>query len=214
MAKAADSAPAKRRQSPPTKSSSLLLLANRMLGRLYAQLWKALRWCFVDGWKWILKRILDLGTLLGIAYLVWDSLYQTTVGLSFVYSDGSTGLENPITIQNKSNLFWIRNIRWKCSLLDVDFGNHNSIENIFVGFSGNISAIAPGAAANIACQKRGADQIINLNGAKLNSAHITMNISYDADFFGLWYYQRQTTVPFTWVGNISQPQWVQWPFVE
>jgi hypothetical protein len=34
-------------------------------------------------------------SFVGVAYLVYDSLYQTNVTMSFVYSDAGSGLEQP-----------------------------------------------------------------------------------------------------------------------
>lgn len=211
MSKEVGSTPKQSRRLLRAKSSDLLLRANRMLGKAYDYLWRALRWMAMDGFPWMLKRLLDVGTLVGILYLVWDSFYQTTVGLSFVYSDPATALENPIAMQNKSNLFWIRNITWTCVLLEATYDNNSGASNIGIQFNGNIGAIAPGAAINIACLKR---RVLNQPGIKLASARIIMVANYDADFFGIWFYRRRITVPFTWAGAIAQPQWVQWPFIQ
>jgi hypothetical protein len=184
-----------------------------MLGKLYQNLWHASCWVGTSALPWFLKRLLDVGTFVGIAYLVWDSLYQTTIGLSFVYSDAATGLENPIAIQNKSNIFSIRNISWQCHVQDATYERNNRLINVIVELGGT-SLIEPGRSINISCQKKGGFQAVKIADAKLISAHITMNVTYDADFFGLWQYRRRISVPFTWIDTIAQPQWVQWDFIQ
>jgi hypothetical protein len=159
------------------------------------------------------KFLVHIGTVAGILYLVWSSLFATTAALSFVYSDAGTALENPIAIQNKSDLFSIRNIVWVCRIIDASYGPNINFSEGAIAVDGNISVIEPGRSMNIACSKKGASTFVRVN-AKLQSAHIMVYLSYDADFFGLWYHHHKSiAVPFTWVGNITQPQWVQWDFV-
>lgn len=206
-------AQAKRREQRLTRLHNLVLQANRLLERYVRLTWRAA--C------WLCRRlrlpglaILHVATVVGLVYLVWDSLFQTTLALNVVYSDAATGLENPITLQNKSNLFSVRNIKWECRIKDATFDNRTRLAEISAGFPQTISVIPPGQAMNVACQKKANRQLIQFQNMKLASAHIIMDVSYDADFFGLWQYPRTVHVPFTWVGTIANPQWVQWDFVE
>jgi hypothetical protein len=150
---------------------------------------------------------------MGIAYLVWSSLSQTTVGLSVVYSDAATGLENPIAIQNKSDIFSIRNISWQCRIIEANYEPDIQTGYNLVKMPENISVIKPNTAINMSCQRRDNFQVMTVEGKKLLSAYIIIDVEYDADFFGWFYYHRKVTVPFRWVGTISQPQWVQWDYV-
>jgi hypothetical protein len=201
----------KTQQSRLAKLHHLILQGNLVLGQFFSVAWRVACWLCL-----ILQRpyraIIQVGTFAGIVYLVWSSLSQTTVALNIVYSDAATGLENPITVQNKSDLFSVRNIVWKCHILDAEYERQIRLGDVGVTFNGNISVIEPGKALNISCQKRGEFQAIKIGEAKLLSAHITIDIDYDADFFGLWYYHRSVHTPFAWVGTIAQPQWVQWDF--
>jgi len=201
----------KTQQSRRAKLHHLILQGNLLLGQFFCLAWRVAFWlCLVL--KWPYRIIIQVGTFAGIAYLVWNSLSQTTVAVNIVYSDAVTGLENPIMVQNKSDLFSVRNIVWKCHILDAEYERQKRLDDVGVTFTGNISVIEPGKALNISCQKRGGFQAIRIEGAKLLSAHIIIDIDYDADFFGLWYYHRSVHTPFTWIGTIAQPQWVQWDF--
>lgn len=106
----------KTQQSRLAKLHHLILQGNLVLGQFFSVAWRVACWLCL-----ILQRpyraIIQVGTFAGIVYLVWSSLSQTTVALNIVYSDAATGLENPITVQNKSDLFSVRNI----------FGNATSL---------------------------------------------------------------------------------------
>jgi hypothetical protein len=129
-----------------------------------------------------------------------------------VYSDAATALQNPIALQNKSNLFTIKNIHWVCLLNNVRF------EGLVVnGTKINpnpqyANAIEPGRILNVACN-RTLDNVGPFQGLpKLISGNIYLEINYDAEFFGIWTYHRTLITPFTWVNDIPQPQWVQGDF--
>jgi hypothetical protein len=170
------------KQSRQAKLNDLILQGNILLGQLFCLIWKAAYWFYLI-FQWPYRTIVQVGTAGGIAYLVWSSLYQTTVGLSVVYSDADTGLANPIAVRNKSDLFNVRNIAWQCTILDAEFEGHGYIKNSAAGFTGNISIITPGRSLNISCTKRGFSESYRFRGAKLLSAHIVISIDYDADFF-------------------------------
>jgi hypothetical protein len=159
---------------------------------------------------WLYRATIQIGTFLGIAYLLWDSLYQTTVDVSSVYSDAGTALQNLIALQNKSNLFSVRNIKWRCRLLNAEYEGNNTINNSAIYF-GSISAIEPGKILNISCNEQNG-RVGILIDRKIVSAKILLDLTYEADLFGLWLYPRSLTTAFTWVGNIAQPQWVQGDF--
>jgi hypothetical protein len=153
-------------------------------------------------------------SFVGVAYLVYDSLYQTNVTMSFVYSDAGSGLDNPVAIQNRSNLFSVKNIRWTCQIHRAEFERNNVIGDASFEFP-TISVIEPGRIVNVACNsKRQGPTIITFGTSKLLSANIVMHLSYDAEIFGIFSLHRQVSTPFTWIGNIGQPQWVQGDFAK
>jgi hypothetical protein len=195
-----------------TRLNELTLLANRIVGTFYRVsiqfgllLWQGILWSY--------KAIVQAGTFAGIVYLAWDSLYQTTLSVGMVYSDAATALQNPIALQNKSNLFTIKNIHWLCTLNNLHF------EGLVINGGGRINpapqfanTIEPGRILNVAC-----NSTLNTVGPfqnlpKLIGGNITLDIDYDAEFFGIWTYHRRLVTPFTWVNNIPQPQWVQGDF--
>jgi hypothetical protein len=168
------------------------------------------RWIFAArAWKFVERTAVVL-SFVGVTYLIYDSLYQTTVALSFPYSDAATGLDNPIAIQNKSNLFTIRNIRWTCGILEDVHEGGGGIANLGVAIN-TIASIEPGKLVNVSCVGDEKRVRITVQG-KLLKARVLMSLVYDADFFGLWRYSRRLEVPFTWVGWIAQPQWIQGEF--
>lgn len=169
------------------------------------------RWMVIvrRAWKFVERTAVVL-SLVGVTYLIYDSLFQTTVALSFPYSDAATGLDNPIAIQNKSNLFAIRDIRWTCRILEDVHEGGGGISNLGVTVN-TIAFIEPGKLANVACLGNEKRVAIRVEG-KLLKARIVMSLVYDADFFGLWRHSRSVDVPFTWVGWIAQPQWIQGEF--
>jgi hypothetical protein len=175
--------------------------------------WRSIR--IVVGCIWqIIEKVAVALSFIGVTYLVYDSLYQTAVTMNFAYSDAETAMDNPIAIQNKSNLFSVRNIRWACQVDQAEFEGQNIIKDARYVFP-TISIIEPGKTINVACNsKKAGPAIISFGKQKLISANIVMHLSYDADFFGIWTYHRTVRIPFSWVGNIAQPQWVQGEFAK
>lgn len=124
-----------RREKPKSRLARLndqIVRANQFVGRHAYLTWLGACWLFPYV-RWSYLAIVHIGTVLGIAYLVYDSLYQTAVSVSVVYSDAATALENPIAVQNKSNLFAIRNIQWACQTSHVEYSSGLQFENVILG---------------------------------------------------------------------------------
>jgi hypothetical protein len=154
-----------------------------------------------------IEKLAVILSFVGVAYLVYDSLYQTNLTMSFVYSDAATALDNSIAIQNRSNLFSVRNIQWSCYADHLQFEQNITINKMNLAFE-TISAIEPGEILNVACNTTRRVSVFGFEGQKLLSGGIVLSLSYDADIFGLWTYHRKVTTPFLWIGNIAQGQWV------
>jgi hypothetical protein len=153
--------------------------------------------------------IIDVVTIGGFAFLLYDLGYQTYISADVVYSDAATALENPIALKNNSNIFTVTNIKWTCYTDNLVYESGLSFDRNNLINTGGPIELEKKDVANVTCAKR----ILDIN-SKLKSGRIILVLTYDAHLVGpINWHRGPVTVPFTWKGDIANPQWVKGSFI-
>jgi hypothetical protein len=172
----------------------------------FAALLRAISRLFHIAWRCIEISALVL-SFAGVAYLVYDSYYQTKLAVNFAYSDATTAMDNPIGLRNNSNMFTIHDIKWRCLRLIANYTGGNLESEDDANFSTNIDQILPGGVFNISCNTHSSASFLKTD-AKLVSALIEIHLDYYAKLGPISLHRTPDPIFFTWVGSIASPQWI------
>jgi hypothetical protein len=127
----------------------------------FAALLRAIYRLFHIAWRCIEIAALVL-SFAGVAYLVYDSYYQTKLSVTFAYSDATTAMDNPIELRNNSNMFTIHDIKWRCLRLRAEYAGGMIEAGNDVNFA-NIDQILPGGVLNMSCNSNGSSSFLKTN---------------------------------------------------
>jgi hypothetical protein len=157
----------------------------------------------------------------GIAYLVYDRIFEADVTISSVASDPQYAFRYPFTITNNSRIFSIRDVRWSCqairlvTTLGARVADGQTI-------NGTTSVIPEAQSLNIMCNLWGPGssmapypRVPVIGGpmpVSFVDARIRIALEYKLDFFGLFSFSRKPSALFTWAADASNPQWVRGEF--
>jgi len=154
-------------------------------------------------------------TLLSLAYLVYDRIYETSATISASASDPKSPFTFPFTITNNSHMFSINNVRWNCHAISIAAENNIRFDNTNI-IVGSRSTIPPGQVLNIDCNVVGStSRIIRFNDLHFTEAVLEIDLLYDANLFGVIpMHRRPPATRFTWIASASNPQWVRGDFAQ
>ncbi len=170
--------------------------------------------------RWMIARSLWNGffrfaTLLSVSYLVYDRFYEADATIAASASDPQFAFEYPFTITNNSHVFKIRDVHWKCEYIKISAENISMSDSSSIAGSTNV--ILPGKVLNIDCSVIGPNsRIINIpQKPKITEAIIKIEVSYKADLFGLYAFDRKPEPAlFRWFADASNPQWIKGEFAK
>jgi hypothetical protein len=149
------------------------------------------------GVTWIFRVL----TLLSVAYLVSDRIYETGAAVSSPASDPKNPFHIPFSITNNSHLFALYNLQWTCHIVDGVFGNI-TVGDTLAGQSSEESKLSPGGTLNIPCDRA----FVGLPPPK----RLTMQIDlvYDTNILG-YTLTRCPSAFFWWTAEATNPQWIK-----
>lgn len=183
---------------------NLLLLACWLAARFAFLIWHNRRSIAEQSFVWLWR----IPTLLGVAWLVYDRVYETDATLSVAASDPKWAFEFPFVITNASHIFAIRNVQWACRFVRVTTEKNSGIGNLAFAH-GSKSVIEAGQVLNIDCMS-GIAFAEGQGKPILKEGVIQILLEYDADFFGLFSLHRKPIpTTFTWFASASNPQWIK-----
>jgi hypothetical protein len=196
----------------------LIFLLNLLSGLLwYFGYW--LRWLAISAWtcrKIIFGKFLNgffrLATLLSVAYLVFDRIYETDATISSLASDASDAFKLPFTMKNNSHLFKIQNISWRCGAVHVKTEWQNDVK-IGGVLKGTKNILEPGQTLNIDCNVFGpTSHIANFPAAdKVVQATIEIQMDYVVNIFGYEWHRYPKTL-FTYYDGATYSRWIRGDF--
>jgi hypothetical protein len=160
-------------------------------------------------------------TLLSVGYLLFDRLYETDATISLVASDPSDPFKFPFSVNNNSHIFTFENVRWSCILLSVHAeagSEHVNITNSTLLSRGTKISIAPGHNLNVKCDMLSPTASFlrtrTVQGFHFKDAIIEISAEYEVSILGLYNWTRNpVATKFTWITDVSNPQWVRGEFV-
>lgn len=152
-------------------------------------------------------------TLLSIAYLVFDRIYETSATITTPVPHAINPFTFLFSITNNNHLFEIRNLVWGCRADYLDTTLHDKFTNSTLG-SGIRRTIPPGGILNIDCNKNGSVNIMS-GGGKVIKGRMSIKISYDAIIFRIlpWHISPPAT-KFTLFTEGINPRWVRGEFAQ
>jgi hypothetical protein len=155
----------------------------------------------------IWKPTLEVGTLVGVVYLVYDTYFQTEATVSSVASDPKNPFLYPFTLANNSHVFSLKNVQMTCRLITIVYPNNMVIEGPKLIYRATANEIPPNGVLNLRC---GA---VAPGAPPLSAAEIIIEANYDVPIiFGLSKSRAILPTRFTWVASASNPQWVKGEF--
>jgi hypothetical protein len=193
----------KDQQSRREKLHDLILWGNLALGRFFARAWRTLvlfLWCVCRIWR----PMLEVGTFAGIAYLVYDTYYQTEATISSPASDPQDVFYFPFLFTNNSHIFYLKDINWTCRIERMVTDRQGILLDNRVS-TGAQNEIQPGGSLNLSCRGFRAS-------GKVTEATIVIETSYNTRVFGINLPRRPLPIRFTWAGGASNPQWIKGDF--
>jgi hypothetical protein len=184
----------------------------RRLVRLANFGWRWLLWLVtlpfrVLLWIWLHPRkafqaFLEIGAVSGIAYLVYDTYFQTEATISSVASDPKNPFYLPFSVANNSHIFPIRDVKWRC-IIDYLVNDKNmAVMESAVAGSGEQAEILPNGILNIDCSGF-------YIAPPIMEARIFIELSYKTSVFGWHLPRKPPPTEFNWYGRFANPQWIK-----
>jgi hypothetical protein len=145
------------------------------------------RWIGILFWRAV--------TLLSLAWLIFDRVYETGATIAPTGSAPKKSLYFPFAVSNNSHIFTLRNVRWSFHVLEAQFGGL-AMQDIMFNVAGKIDEIAPGDVANVSCRRA----IAGLPApSKLT---LRLNVEYDTKILG-YEFSRRPSVLLTCAADAS-----------
>jgi hypothetical protein len=189
------------RKSRLAKLHDLILRGNLLLGRLYGLIWTGVRWLWPASGS-LYRATIEIGTFLGIAFLVYDAYFQTEATVSSVASDPQDVFYFPFSLTNNSHIFSIRHIKWGCDVEHLRSAQNATMDHVGIMGSGSEDEIPPNGTLNMFCRSVKIEQ-------KIVEARILVLTDYYVSVFGLEFHRTPAPTRFTWLGGASNPQWIK-----
>ena len=154
-------------------------------------------------WQLLRKKLLSpWGLLVEIAgvcasLLAFWGIYVLTIPeIRPTGNDPAAPFLFPFSVRNDSTLFAMKNVKWTCLIKRMEFGVGNIMVDSRLA-SGGIAKIEPGGVENYRCS-------IGLPRDSVKLLSIAIRVDYQTL---LW--SRSYTVPFFWLADAPQPQWIE-----
>jgi hypothetical protein len=192
--------------TPPPKSPK----TPSRLNRLASYLRRA--WAFEERWRRRFVRfVLRPATYLSLAYLLYNSLYQTGASVAVAFSDPRFPLASPFQVTNNSNLYNMKNASLSCRVGELNFGQVEWKGGTFIAYN-KPQLIPIGETLNFFCR------VLDVVGPSLREGStIEIVLQYDINILGIpwisWHLHPNPSL-FTWVTGRGVSQWVKGPFAK
>jgi hypothetical protein len=168
---------------------------------------------YVSVLRALLSAVFRIATLLSVAYLVYDRIYETSATILSPASDPQHPFLFPFSISNNSHIFPIRNVYWDCRYLSLKTDQIISQNNQQI--QGTLSEMLAGQTLNISCNPIGPTSVMIHSPVepKVNEAVVEIELQYDADILGVYQWHRHPPpTKFTWFPQATNPQWIRGQF--
>jgi hypothetical protein len=146
--------------------------------------------------------IVNIGGLIGLAYLVADTYFQTEAAISSAASDPKDPFYFPFSVVNNSHLFSITNVKWTCKILYLINDKPTAIMDSQTGGSGFLERILPNGVLNIDCSGF-------TIAPTVTEASVCIELSYNTSVFGVPLPRTPPPTEFSWYGRSTNPQWIK-----
>ncbi|MDR3464228.1 MAG: hypothetical protein P4L76_18140 [Beijerinckiaceae bacterium] len=148
-------------------------------------------------WGMLVAGLAMLGTIQGgiSTFDFFHALFQDTKPDIQIAGDGKTPFALPLVVKNKSRLFAMTDIKWRCGIEDARTADGSRFSQFSITWDRLPTKIEPDETETYPC---------NLVNGPVTSAIIVPIFEYKT----LWFSRSFSQKKFTWYGASDPPRWV------
>jgi hypothetical protein len=149
-------------------------------------------------WGKTVASLAVLGTVQGgfSTFEFFRGLVQDTRPDIQIAGDGKTPFALPLVVKNKSHIFAMTDVKWRCEVVDAKTANGGHFENNSIISAPKGAKINPGDTEIFPCNL--------ISGVVVTTAVMVPVLEYKT----LWFSRAFSEKKFTWYGASDPPRWI------